>query len=279
MAKKNDKKTGVNTNTILLAGLILLVIFLARNGMFSNNVVIEGDQIDQFNYEDPEGLGQCEISLNKETYCTGDWVKATLEGPANTMFYVGTNRDSAGWNLWGTVTTDSSGSVVRQGIVNDPGHYLIRGISDSCITNLVETDVIVCPGDAPDPDHCWWQLIDRYDGPFPQLTRTEWKNTLVPGKYQWEFKTSAGNNMPVTFTKEMTSIDYFPDSWWIFHQIDVPTSAKYGIVVENSQGVDVPGFIELKQWVCETDDLNWDPNMFDAPYAQQDLEGPNQGVA
>lgn len=275
MIKKKTKRKrsgGADTNTFLLIALILLVIFLIRN-QGTELPAIEGNLLSQLNSIDPAGT-ECLLTTDKDAYCTGEWIRASLDGPAHTSFLVGINVDGVGWELWGQVNTDDNGEVMRQGVADEVGHYHIRAISEECVSNSVHLDVINCV--EPDAEvACDWKVVDRYNGPFAPLRTTEWKNTLVPGKFQWEFKTSAGNNLPVTLTKEMSSIKYFPTSWWIIYPFQVETSSKYGIVVNNERATNVDGFIELSQWVCEGDELGWDPQMFDFPYAQQDVQGPN----
>ena len=109
-------------------------------------------------------------------------------------------------------------------------------------------------GSGIDPENCWWQEIDSYSGTFEVGTRTEWKNTLVPGAFMWGFESD--NNLAVTLVREMTSYQHYAATTGFEYEFDVTTSEEHGVAVSNGARSNIDGVITLYQWICEGDVLN-----------------------
>ena len=266
MAYKKKKKPRKNykafdLNSILLIAIIFILIYGVNQGWFGgSNYNFSGDQIDMFNTEGTSGTNQCKITLDKSAYCSGDWAKATLSGPDDTLFYVGLNQDDAGWEVWGEVTTDSSGNVTKNIRVTETGKYKIRAISDYCITNLVEVEVIDC-GTDPDEENCWWQSIAKEnDLSIMQGTFSNWFGTLVEGKFKYAWSYSLMG--PLTEISHALTVDHTSSAQSGSYEFNANSGETWQISTINAVSVPITADLELFQWVCEGDDLNWNPNMY-----------------
>jgi hypothetical protein len=257
--KKKKSYKGIDLNTILLAAIIVIIIYGANQGWFGGQTFnFSGDQIDLFNTQGIDGTNQCKITFDKSSYCTGDIATANLNGPANTLFYIGLNQDNAGWELWGQETTDSDGKITQNVPVNEVGTFKIRAISDSCITNLVTVSVTNCGAqDNGDEENCWWQSIATESMEIPSGIILNWGTTLVEGKFKYEWNYQVNG---VDTRIEGPSTAHESSSRDSYYEFDT-TGGYWELQAHNDQLSESNADLELFQWVCEGDPLNWRPEM------------------
>lgn len=259
--KKSKKNPIVNWFADNLVGLLILIALIiiiigANSSWFNFSYTEINDETLIQKFESSVVDTECSITLNEDEYCDGDLVKATLEGIPGETFFIGLNVDSEGWTLWDEVVLDENGEYSQSGVINDVGNYKIRAVSENCLTNLVDVDVVEC-------EDCWWQTIDSFNGDIEPYYKYEWKANLVPGDFKWVVDSES--NMNYWLIKGMSSTNYFPNTADFEHEFNVMFSDDFGIQVENPHILKKNVDIELQQWVCEGDDLNWNPEMFDSP--------------
>lgn len=258
--KKKSYKSGTNTNTFLIIALIIVFVYGGQQGWFRGlSYTFTGDQVDLFNSPGTLGTESCRISLNDDEYCVGDLVSATLSAQPNKEFHIGINKDDTGWVLFETATTDSSGKITRTGNVNDAGTYKIRAISDYCVTNLVEVDVIVCADQQPDDENCWWQSIAKESISVPSGIFSNWHGILVEGKFKFEWSYS-NNGVDTEISKDAT-VKHTSSDQSGSYTFNSNNGEVWQISAINDLPVASTINFELFQWVCEGDDLNWNPGM------------------
>jgi hypothetical protein len=255
MAKRKNGE--IDLNTILIIGIIGVLLYGGSQGWFQFNPDIDiTTPTGSVTFDSIQTTEiDCKISLDKSSYCSGDPVEANLRGPENELFYIGINKDDEGWTLWGEKTTNFNGLITETGYVHETGNYKIRAISDSCVTNLVQVSVTACGDSEPE---CWWQSVAKEDMDIPADIILNWGTTLVEGKFKYEWHYSrAGIDTEIL---KGSSVIHSSSSQSGNHQIE--TSGGYHeLKAYNDLLQTANADLELFQWVCEGDPMNWNPEM------------------
>jgi len=124
----------------------------------------------------------------------------------------------------------------------------------------------ICERSIPELE-CWWQKIDEINIVLNAGTSMTWFENLPKGKYKFDWNYDLMLNTDIiedpSGDNNIWSYDDEKSGNHIF--INSESFSEWGIQIENIWRSNSEITIELYQWVCEGDNLDWTSHIFDNP--------------